>query len=35
MTSMDIGEVVRLRILELCRQRDIPVNHLCSISGVT
>ena len=32
---MDVGEAVRLRILELCRQRDISLNHLCNISGVT
>ena len=32
---MDIGEAVRTRIVELCRQRDISINKLCSISGVT
>lgn len=32
---MTIGEAVRERILELCRERDITVNRLCTISGVT
>lgn len=32
---MNIGEAVRARIIELCRQRDISINKLCSISGVT
>lgn len=32
---MNIGEAVRARIVELCRQRDISINKLCSISGVT
>ena len=32
---MNIGEAVRMRILELCREHDISVNKLCSISGVT
>ena len=32
---MDIGEAVRDRILELCRQRDISINKLCTDSGVT
>ena len=32
---MNIGEAVRTRIVELCRQRDISINKLCSISGVT
>ena len=30
---MNIGEAVRARIIELCRQRDISINKLCSISG--
>jgi len=30
-----IGEAVRERIIELCRQRDISVNKLSSMSGVT
>ncbi len=33
--SMTIGEAVRIRILELCKSRDISVNKLSSISGVT
>ena len=32
---MNIGEAVRERILELCRERDIPINRLSSMSGVT
>lgn len=32
---MTIGKAVRERILELCRERDITVNRLCTISGVT
>ena len=32
---MMIGEAVKLRILNICRQRDISVNKLCTISGVT
>ena len=32
---MNIGEAVRTRIIELCRQRDISINKLCSLSGVT
>ena len=32
---MTIGEAVRLRILELCKERDISINALCSRSGVT
>ena len=32
---MIIGEAVRERIIELCRQRDISVNKLSSMSGVT
>ena len=32
---MLIGEAVKLRILNICRQRDISVNKLCTISGVT
>ena len=32
---MNIGEAVRARIIELCRQRDISINKLCSMSGVT
>ena len=32
---MNIGESVRERILELCRERDISINRLSSMSGVT
>ncbi len=32
---MNIGEAVRLRILELCRERNISINKLSSLSGVT
>lgn len=32
---MNIGEAVRLRILELCKERDISVNKLSTICGVT
>ena len=32
---MNIGQAVKERILELCRERDISVNKLSSMSGVT
>ena len=32
---MTIGDAVRARILELCKNRDISINKLCSLSGVT
>lgn len=32
---MNIGEAVRLRILELCKQKGITVNKLSTISGIT
>ena len=32
---MNIGEAVRERILELCRDKDISINKLCTMSGVT
>jgi transcriptional regulator with XRE-family HTH domain len=32
---MYIGEAVKERIIELCRERDISINKLCSLSGVT
>ena len=32
---MTIGEAVRDRILELCKARNITINKLCTISGVT
>ena len=35
MLSMRVGEVVKKRILELCSQRGISVNRLCSMSGIT
>ncbi len=35
MMGLDIGEAVRLRILELCTEREISINKLCSLSGVT
>jgi len=32
---VNIGEAVRLRILELCQERDVSVNKLSTMSGVT
>ena len=32
---MNVGEAVKERILELCRERDISINKLCTMSGVT
>ena len=32
---MNIGEAVKERILELCREREISVNKLSTMSGVT
>ena len=32
---MNVGEAVRLRILELCREYGITVNKLATISGIT
>ena len=32
---MNIGTAVKIRILELCKQRNITVNKLSTISGVT
>ena len=32
---MNIGEAVKLRIFELCEEKKISVNKLCTISGVT
>ncbi|WP_107632095.1 helix-turn-helix domain-containing protein [Agathobaculum massiliense] len=32
---MNIGEAVKLRILELCRTYDISINRLCTMSGIT
>ena len=34
-TPVDVGEAVRRRILQLCGEREISVNRLCTISGVT
>ena len=31
---MNIGEAVRERIIELCRENDISINKLCTTSGV-
>ena len=31
---MNIGEAVKERILELCRERDITINKLSNMSGV-
>ena len=32
---MNIGKAVSLRLLDLCKQYDISINKLCTISGVT
>lgn len=32
---MTVGEAVRLRIIQLCQERNISINKLSSISGVT
>ena len=32
---MNIGEAVKLRILDLCREKGITVNKLSTLSGVT
>lgn len=32
---MRIGEAVRLRLLELCRERNITLNKLSTICGIT
>ena len=32
---MNVGEAVRERILQLCRERNLSINKLCNISGVT
>ena len=31
---MNIGEAVKARILELCQERNISINRLCTDSGV-
>lgn len=35
MIALNIGEAVKLRITELCTQRNITINKLATISGVT
>ncbi len=35
MISINIGEAVRERIIELCREREISINKLSEMSGVT
>ena len=35
MISVTVGEAVRKRILQLCDERDISINKLSSLSGVT
>jgi len=32
---MNVGDAVRARIIELCREHDISVNKLSTMSGVT
>ena len=32
---MTVGEAVRQRIIQLCQERDISINKLSSISGIT
>ena len=32
---MNISQAVSVRIVDLCRERNIPINKLCTISGVT
>lgn len=32
---MGLGEAITKRILDLCKDRDISINKLCTISGVT
>lgn len=32
---MNVGEAVKIRIIELCRERDITINKLSNLSGVT
>lgn len=35
MIPIDIGEAVKERILELCREKNLSVNKLSNMSGVT
>lgn len=32
---MTIGQAVQERILELCKERELSINKLCTLSGVT
>ena len=32
---MDVGQAVRMRIFELCQERNLSLNKLCTRSGVT
>ena len=32
---MNVGEVVKNRIIELCKLRGISINKLCNMSGIT
>ena len=32
---MTVGEAVRQRIIQLCQERDISINKLSSLSGIT
>ena len=32
---MNIGKATKMRLLELCEQRNLTINALCIISGVT
>ena len=34
-TRMTVGEAVRQRIIQLCQERNISINKLSSVSGVT
>lgn len=34
-TIMNIGEAVKLRILNLCQEKEITINKLATISGIT
>lgn len=33
-TAMGIADTVRARLISLCRERDITVNHMCELSAV-
>lgn len=35
MIKLNIGDAVKLRILELCKHKNISVNKLATISGIT